>query len=404
MLRGRNILLGVTGSIAAYKSAHLVRLLIKAGAQVRVVLTPSAKDFVTPLTLSTLSGNPVLSTFVEEGQEESGVWNHHVELGLWADLMLIAPASANTLAKMATGLCDNFLMAVFLSAKCPVYFAPAMDLDMYQHDTTKANLQRLQAQGNILIPAGTGFLASGLHGEGRMAEPEEIIAHLEAHLRAQQPLAGKTVLVTAGPTHEPIDPVRYIGNRASGKMGLALAREAEKRGARVVLIAGPIAESLDVSGLEVVRVTTALEMHAACIMHFPEAHFTWMAAAVADYRPSQPAVEKIKKSEERLEVILERNPDILSDLGQRKQAHQILVGFALETQQLEANALGKLQRKHLDFIVGNEPHQRGTGFGFDTNQVILLSRQGKKWASGLLNKDEIAQQLWDQVLGQLAAD
>lgn len=404
MLRGRNILLGVTGSIAAYKSAHLVRLLVKAGAQVKVVLTPSAKDFVTPLTLATLSGHPVLSTFVEEGQEDTGVWNHHVELGLWADVMLIAPTSANTLAKMVSGVCDNFLMAVYLSAKCPVYFAPAMDLDMYRHPSTRTNIELLQSRGNNLIPAGTGFLASGLHGEGRMAEPEEILDHLTSHLRAQQPLAGKTVLVTAGPTHEPIDPVRFIGNRASGKMGLALSREAERRGAHVILVAGPISEALDVTGLEVVRVQTAQEMRTACMTHFPKADYTWMSAAVADYRPVHPAAEKLKKADDVLQLDLVKNPDILLEMGQLKQPHQVLIGFALETHQLEAHAQGKLQRKNLDFIVGNQPHERGTGFGFDTNQVILLSRQGTKWASALLNKHEIAQQLWDQVLDQRSAD
>ena len=397
MLRGRKVLLGVSGSIAAYKSAHLVRLLVKAGAEVKVVLTPAARDFVTPLTLATLSGHPVLSTFVEEGAEEEGTWNNHVELGLWADLMVIAPASANTLSKMVHGTVDNLLLATYLSAKCPVFFAPAMDLDMFKHPSTQSNINALQSFGNTLIPSGVGELASGLYGEGRMAEPEEIMALMEQYLRERAPLHGKKVLVTAGPTHEPIDPVRFIGNHSTGKMGVALAQAAVQRGAEVTLVLGPTGTPHDTHGMRVVRVQTAAEMLAACTEQFPHADYTWMSAAVADFRPDQPKGTKIKKQKAEMHLGLVENPDILSTLGQSKTPHQVLIGFALETEDLEAHAREKMARKNLDGIVANLSTAE-SGFCHDTNRVIFLTPAGTKWESPLLTKHEIADQLWERIL------
>src|SRR6185503_1140352 len=327
MLQGKNIVLGICGSIAAYKSALLVRLLIKAGASVQVVMTPDATSFITPLTLSTLSKKPVLSDYFIP---ETGEWNNHVELGLWADLLIIAPASANTLAKMANGLCDNLLLAVYLSAKCPVYFAPAMDLDMWKHEATQQNIQTLQSFGNIIIPPATGELASGLYGEGRMAEPEDIIDFLSAELKKKLPLANQKILVTAGPTYEAIDPVRFIGNHSSGKMGFAIADQAAKLGADVVLVAGPSAQVSKHAAIKRIDVTSASEMLDACLEHFSDSKICIMSAAVADYAPVNISLQKIKKGDARFNLELKKTVDILSRLGSIKKNGQILAGFALE--------------------------------------------------------------------------
>lgn len=386
MLRGKRILLGVTGSIAAYKSAFIVREFIKAGADVQVVLTEAAHSFVTPLTLGTLSKRPVLDNFVKEPLH-AGVWNNHVELGLWADCMVVAPASANTLAKMAHGEADNLLLTTYLSARCPVYFAPAMDLDMHAHSANQANIKKLESRGNIHIPSGSGELASGLTGEGRMAEPAEIRAFMESNLRSKSPLFGKKVLITAGPTQEPIDPVRYIGNRSTGKMGYAIAEAALALGAEVTLISGPV--SLDSpKGAKLLRVQTAQEMFEATTPLFATCHIAILSAAVADYRPSKTADEKLKKSSESLIIGLEPTPDILQSLGEAK-ANQILVGFALETNDALAHAEGKLKRKNCDLIVLNSLEDEGAGFGHDTNKVTFVTGN-KSHQSELKPKQEIA--------------
>ncbi len=384
-LQGKKILLGITGSIAAYKSAVLVRLLVKAGAEVRVVMTRAATDFISPLTLSTLSRHEVYTHV-----HEAGAWHSHVELGLWADALVIAPATAHTLARMAQGLCDDMLTAVYLSARCPVWVAPAMDLDMWQHPATQRNLRTLQADGVSIIPVGEGELASGLHGPGRMAEPEAIVAFLEAALTPQGPLAGRTVLVTAGPTHEPLDPVRFLGNRSTGKMGIALAEELARRGARVQLILGPTPLRPTRPDIEVVPVRTAEEMHAAAATRFAQADAAILAAAVADYRPATVASEKIKKQGDELQLRLVRTPDIAATLGKRKKPGQVLVGFALETENERANALGKLRRKNLDFIVLNSLRDEGAGFAHDTNKVTILSADGTEKLFPLKSKREVA--------------
>ena len=349
MLKDKNIILGVCGSIAAYKAAVLVRLFIKAGANVKVILTADAANFITPLTLATLSKNPVYTQYFEE---ETGVWSDHVELGLWADYMIIAPASANTIAKMAKGLCDNLLSAVYLSAKCPVLFAPAMDLDMWKHPSTQSNIAQLQAYGNTLIAPNNGELASGLFGEGRMAEPEEIIEFLMAFIKKDLPLLGTKVLVTAGPTYEAIDPVRFIGNHSSGKMGFAIADQFAKLGAEVTLVSGPTAEK-SAERLKRVDVSSAAEMLDACQQYFGDSDITIMSAAVADYTPQMVADQKIKKKDTELSILLKKTTDILAQLGSRKKVNQILVGFALETEHEEEHAKAKLIKKNLDFIVLN---------------------------------------------------
>ncbi|MCH2215769.1 MAG: bifunctional phosphopantothenoylcysteine decarboxylase/phosphopantothenate--cysteine ligase CoaBC [Flavobacteriales bacterium] len=393
MLRGKRILLGVTGSIAAYKSAFLVRELVKAGADVQVVLTDAARTFVTPLTLGTLSKRPVLDNFVKEPLH-AGVWNNHVELGLWADLMIVAPASANTLAKMAHGEADNLLLTTYLSAKCPVYFAPAMDLDMHAHGANQDNISILEKRGNIHIPSGSGELASGLDGQGRMAEPHEIREFIEADLQSKAPLSGKKVLITAGPTQEPIDPVRYVGNRSTGKMGYAIAEAASQLGARVTLISGPT--SLSVSdGIDLINVQTAQEMYEATLPRFDSADIAILSAAVADYRPKKAADQKIKKLSGSLEIQLEPTPDILNSLGKAKE-NQILVGFALETQDGLANAQGKLERKNCDLIVMNTLQDEKAGFGFDTNKVTFVSHNNSV-DSELKSKREIAHDLLDYI-------
>ncbi len=387
--------MGITGGIAAYKTTFLTRLLIKAGAEVRIVMTESAGHFVSPLTLATLSKHEVLRDFVRE--EEGAIdWNNHVELGLWADLMLIAPATANTLSKMASGTCDNLLLASYMSAKCPVFFAPAMDLDMYSHPSTRKAIETLQGYGHHLIPAGTGELASGLHGEGRMAEPEEIVAYLEAYLLRHAPWAGKKVLITAGPTHEPIDPVRFIGNHSSGKMGFELAREAARQGAEVTLVTGPTHLQIDQPQVSCIRVTTAREMLEKAEQAFDRADVFIGAAAVADYRPREEAPEKIKKESGEMKLELVRNPDIIETLARRRKG-QYVVGFALETEKESEHALAKLKRKGLDAIVLNSLREPGAGFGGDTNKVSFIDKNSQITPFELKTKAEVARDILHEI-------
>ncbi len=401
MLSGKNILLGISGGIAAYKTTFLVRLLIKAGAQVKIVMTQSAGSFVSPLTLSTLSKNPVLLDFVNE-EDGSLSWNNHVELGLWADIMLIAPATANTLSKMANGTCDNLLLATYLSAKCPVYFAPAMDLDMYKHPSTKNSLDKLKSFGNTMIPAESGELASGLHGEGRMAEPENIVAFLREDLANGLPLSEKKVLITAGPTHEAIDPVRFLGNRSTGTMGFELAKKAANLGANVILISGPTHLNIDHNNIQLIRVTSAQEMYEACHEHYADTDISICAAAVADYRPKTIATEKVKKKDGELFIELERTPDILMSLGETKK-NQFLVGFALETQNELENAKGKLKRKHLDGIVLNSLKDDGAGFGGTTNKITFIDKNSEIKAFDLKTKSEVASDIWEEIISRIHA-
>ncbi|RMF01263.1 MAG: bifunctional phosphopantothenoylcysteine decarboxylase/phosphopantothenate--cysteine ligase CoaBC [Bacteroidetes bacterium] len=396
-LAGKKIILGITGSIAAYKAAHLTRLLIKAGAEVQVLMTPSATDFISPLSLATLSKRKVF-TEVSSG----AAWNQHVDLGLWADALVVAPATANTLAKLANGLCDNILSAVYLSARCPVFLAPAMDVDMWHHPSTQANLARLQSYGNHLIPVEYGELASGLVGEGRLAEPETILDFLATHLQPATKLSGKTVLLTAGPTYEPLDPVRFIGNRSSGKMGLALAQAILARGGKVQLILGPHQLQLPTHPqLEVVAVQTAQEMYQATTARFAGADVAIMAAAVADYRPQAVAPQKIKKKGQELQITLVKNPDIAAELGRRKQQGQLLVGFALETHDAAAHARAKLQRKRLDLIVLNSLQDPGAGFGLDTNKITIFTADNKVHEFELKSKQAVAYDILDVVQAYL---
>lgn len=393
MLQGKKILLGITGSIAAYKSIYLVRLLVKAGAEVKVIMTPSAKDFVSPLTLSTLSKNKVLSDMFAEGE-----WSNHVMLGRWADIMLVAPLSCNTLAKMANGQCDNLLLAVYLSATCPVVCAPAMDEDMWHHPTTRINLEKIGSFGNSVIPVEKGELASGLYGDGRMAEPEQIIEYLQANFFLTKPLAGKKALVTAGPTYEPIDPVRFIGNHSSGKMGVAIAKELYQQGAEVTLVLGPSSIELPANGIAVKRVTTAAEMLAACEPVFEKADITVMSAAVADFTPVATADEKIKKKEGGLTVELKKTTDILHSLGQRKKNGQVLVGFALETTNERGYALDKLEKKNADLIVLNSLNDAGAGFGHDTNKITIFGKKGEEFRFDTKSKTEVAHDIVDTII------
>lgn len=395
MLENKKIILGVCGSIAAYKSASLVRLLVKAGADVQVVMTPDATNFITPLTLSTLSRRPVYSEYFKP---ETGEWNNHVELGLWADAVIIAPASANTMAKMASGLVDNLLTAVYLSAKCPVYFAPAMDLDMWKHETTQHNIAALQSFENILIPPGNGELASGLHGEGRMAEPEEIVAFLMDDIKKKLPLFGQQMLVTAGPTYEAIDPVRFIGNHSSGKMGFALADELASLGADVTLVAGPTAQRSTFKSINRIDVISAADMLNTCLANFHKADACVMCAAVADYTPVTVASQKIKKHDDGLSIELKKTTDILKTLGQQKRTGQILVGFALETENEEQYAIDKLKKKNLDLIVLNSLNDAGAGFKSDTNKVTLIDRNLQKTTFELKNKTEVARDICSRVI------
>lgn len=401
VVSGKKILLGVTAGIAAYKTANLVRLFIKSGAEVKVIMTPAAKDFVTPLTLSTLSKNPVHSNFYDK-ENENELWNNHVELGMWADYMLIAPATANTLSKMVNGVCDNLLLATYLSAKCPVYFAPAMDLDMYKHPSTVESLKKLQEFGNKMIPATTGELASGLVGEGRMAEPQEIISHLENDILSSLPLSGKKVMITAGPTYEAIDPVRFIGNHSSGKMGFEIANEAAKLGAEVYLISGPSQEQVKQPRIHRVDVLNAEEMYQACHEKFPDVDIAIFSAAVSDYSPKNKALEKIKKQDASLQIELEPTKDILASLGAIKE-HQFVVGFALETNNELTNAVSKLERKNLDAIVLNSLNDHGAGFGSDTNKITFIDKMKHKVSFELKSKSEVAVDIMNEILNRIDA-
>ncbi|HSU27828.1 MAG TPA: bifunctional phosphopantothenoylcysteine decarboxylase/phosphopantothenate--cysteine ligase CoaBC [Chitinophagaceae bacterium] len=393
MFEGKKILVGITGSIAAYKSIYLVRLLVRAGAEVKVICTPSAKDFVSPLTLSTLSRNPVLSELFDEQS-----WSNHVMLGRWADLYVIAPLSCNTLAKMAHGQCDNLLLATYLSATCPVLLAPAMDEDMWLHPSTKANIEKLASYGNTIIPVEKGELASGLVGDGRMAEPEKIMDFIGANFFLTRPLEGKKALVTAGPTYEPIDPVRFIGNYSSGKMGIALAKELHKRGAEVSLVLGPTTTDFSANGISVTRVGTAEEMFRASERLFASADIAIMAAAVADFKPQEQAGQKIKKAEGKLSIDLTHTTDILASLGKQKRSGQVLVGFALETNNEKENAIAKLKKKNADLIVLNSLNDEGAGFGHDTNQVTVFDKGGTEIGFDKKHKTGIAKDIIDTLI------
>lgn len=395
MLKDKHILLGISGSISAYKAAFLVRLLVKRGAQVKVVMSPAAKEFITPLTLSTLSKNPVLSEF---STSSTGEWNNHVELALWADVILVAPATANTIGKMANGICDNLLLATYLSAKCPVFFAPAMDLDMFQHKSVQDNIKRLRSFGNILIDAGDGELASGLFGKGRMAEPEEIVEILEKYFEAKLPYAGKKVLITAGPTYEAIDPVRFIGNHSTGKMGYALAEEFAAQGAEVVLISGPSSLPTPSGNVHRVDIESAEQLFEQSTHFFADCDIAVLAAAVADYRPKEAKTSKIKKTATVPVIELVTTPDTLAELGKRKKKNQTLVGFALETDRELEHAKDKLKRKNLDLIVLNSLKDKGAGFKTDTNKVTLIDRNNKTLKFELKNKSEVAKDIVNTIL------
>jgi phosphopantothenoylcysteine decarboxylase / phosphopantothenate---cysteine ligase len=394
MLSGKRVILGVTGSIAAYKSAILVRLLVKAGAEVKVIMTPSAHDFITHLTLSTLSKNPVLTQF---SVDQTGQWNNHVELGLWADAYIIAPASANTLAKMANGMCDNLLLAVYQSARCPVFYAPAMDLDMLRHPATQSNLLRLKSYGNHIIEPAYGELASGLTGNGRMAEPEEIIQYLNTYFEKGK-LKGKKALVTAGPTYEAIDPVRFIGNNSSGKMGFAIAEELAAQGAEVNLVTGPTNEQVHHPGIKVKKVTSAEEMYTACSALFPTTYIAVLAAAVADYKPLTVADQKIKKADGNLSITLTKTHDIALELGKLKTKDQFTVGFALETENEKANAAKKIVSKNFDLIILNSLNDKGAGFSHDTNKISIIDRDNHIKEFSLKSKKEVASDIVNAII------
>lgn len=395
-LAGRKIILAVSGSIAAYKTPELVRQFVKAGAEVRVIMTQAAADFVSPLSLETVSKHQVLHS-VSDGSS----WNNHVELGRWADVMIVAPCSANTLAKLASGLCDNLLCAVYLSATCPVLIAPAMDEDMWHHDTTTSNLDKVRSFGNMVIPVGHGELASGLVGEGRMAEPADIVVFTNDFLNKDLPLAGKKALVTAGPTYERIDPVRFIGNFSSGKMGIAIAEALAKAGADVMLVLGPSNQQVTDTRVTVKAVESAAEMFDACVAGFEEANIAVMSAAVADYKPATKADQKIKKDDSTLDIQLERTQDILATLGSKKKDCQYLVGFALETNDEEANAEKKLKKKNADMIVLNSLNDKGAGFGHDTNKVTFIAEGGFKKELPLLSKQEVAEEIVAHIVKQI---
>ncbi len=399
VLSGKKVLLGVTAGIAAYKTANLVRLFIKSGAEVMVVMTPASKDFITPLTLSTLSKNPVHSTFYEK-EDENELWNNHVDLGLWADLLIIAPATANTMSKMANGTCDNLLLATYLSAKCSVYFAPAMDLDMYKHPSTKKSLESLQDFGNILIPATSGELASGLVGEGRMAEPEDIVDFIEKDIVSKLPLRGKKILITAGPTYEAIDPVRFIGNHSSGKMGFEIAKTAANLGAEVVLVSGPSYQKVTHSFIKRVDVKSAQDMYDACHTYYNDVDIAILSAAVADYRPKNIATQKIKKKDSTLTIELEPTKDILKSLGAIKK-NQLLVGFALETNNEVENAKNKITRKNLDLIILNSLQDKGAGFATDTNKITIIDTDFNQKVFDLKSKKEVSVDIINEIINKI---
>ena len=396
MLSGKKIILGVTGSIAAYKSAYLLRLLVKEKAEVQVIMTKAAKEFITPVTMSALSGKPVLGEFFESSD---GTWHSHVDLGLWADLMLIAPATANTMGKMASGICDNLLLTTYLSAKCPVFIAPAMDLDMYKHPANVDNMKKLQEYGAVIIEPGTGELASGLCGKGRMEEPEQIVEKIKEFFAASgdTSLTGKKVLITAGPTYEKLDPVRFIGNYSSGKMGFAIAEEMAGRGADVILIAGPSKMSTINPGIERIDVESAAQMKEACEKYFPETDIAIMSAAVADYTPKNVASSKMKRKGDNLILELKPTTDIAAMLGRQKREDQVLVGFALETTDARKNAAEKLRRKNLDFIVLNSLEDKGAGFMVDTNKITIIDKENKITEFPLKSKQEVASDIADKI-------
>ncbi|MDJ0646955.1 MAG: bifunctional phosphopantothenoylcysteine decarboxylase/phosphopantothenate--cysteine ligase CoaBC [Flavobacteriaceae bacterium] len=401
VVSGKNVLLGVTAGIAAYKTAHLVRLFIKAGANIQVIMTPAAKDFVTPLTLSTLSKNPVHSTFYDK-EDENELWNNHVDLGLWADFMVIAPATANTLSKMANGTCDNLLLATYLSAKCKVYFAPAMDLDMYKHPSTKTSLDKLKSFGNVMIPAESGELASGLVGEGRMAEPEHILEFIEDDIRSTLPLSGKKVLITAGPTYEAIDPVRFIGNHSSGKMGFELAKCAANLGAEVFLVTGPSHEKEGHSLINRIDVVSAQDMYDAVHEHYKDIDIAICSAAVSDYKPVTVADKKIKKQDSSMKIDLVKTQDILASLGKQKK-QQFLVGFALETNNELENAKTKLRNKNLDLIVLNSLQDKGAGFKKATNKITTIDSNETIKNFELKPKNEVATDIFNEIMVRIHA-
>ena len=394
MLKGKHILIGITGSIAAYKAAIIVRALVKEGAEVKVLMTSLAKQFITPLTMATLSKNPILVDFFNP---ESGEWNSHVNLGLWADLYLIAPATANSIAKMAQGIADNLLLTTYLSARCPVVIAPAMDMDMFQHATTQKNLQILRSYGNIIIEPAIGELASGLEGKGRMEEPDQILATINNYFNSGEKLSGKKILVTAGPTYEAIDPVRFISNHSSGKMGYALAEALANMGADVVLVSGPVKISLQHPKVKLIETVTAKEMHKACLKEFPKCNAAILAAAVADYAPSKPSKEKIKKSANNLKLDLSPNPDIAFELGKLKKKGQVLIGFALETNDALKNAGMKLKNKNFDFIVINSLSDAGAGFNTDTNKISILDKNNNIQHFELKSKQIVAKDIAEKL-------
>ncbi|WP_428071121.1 bifunctional phosphopantothenoylcysteine decarboxylase/phosphopantothenate--cysteine ligase CoaBC [Chryseobacterium gambrini] len=396
-LSGKKILIAISGGIAAYKIHFLIRDFVKKGAEIQVIMTPDAEHFVTKLSISTLSKNPVYSDFYSD----NGTWNSHVEMALWADVMVVAPCTAGTLSKMVHGLCDNLVIATYMSAKCPVFIAPAMDLDMYAHPSTTRNLELAESFGHHIIPAESGELASGLIGQGRMAEPETIAKSIEDFFdsETEKTLAGKTVLITAGPTYEAIDPVRFIGNHSSGKMGFSLAEQAAKRGAKVILISGPSAQKINNENVELHKVTSAKEMLSKVLEFYDRTDIGIASAAVADYAPKEIAKEKIKKNDENLTIELVKNPDILKTMGEKK-THQFLVGFALETQNEEENAKGKLEKKNLDMIVLNSLRDEGAGFKNDTNKIKIFTKTGKT-EFDLKSKEEVAKDILDFVEEQL---
>ena len=395
ILSGKKVLLGISGGIAAYKTPNLVRCLIKKGAEVKVVMTDSAKDFVTPLSLSTVSKNPVHSSF--KSDDEDGVWNNHVELGLWADFMLICPATANTLFKMANGNCDNLLLGVYLSCKSETFFAPAMDLDMYKHQSTKESINKLISFGNILIPPAHGELASGLSGEGRLPEPHEIVDFIEKHYTKNLPLVGKKVLISAGPTIEELDPVRYISNHSSGKMGYSLAETALSLGAEVKLISGPTNQSISSENIKIVHIKTGNELLEAIRNDYNNSDIVIMAAAVSDYKPIEFSEKKIKKDNNELNIKFEKTTDILFELGQNKK-NQILVGFALENNNELSNAINKLEKKNLDLIVLNSLNDEGAGFGYDTNKITVVDCSGNVTPYKLKKKNEVADDVFKHII------